>query len=495
MKHSSLFYLLAMALSVTSCNNDAVEEGDYGQWTAGMVTMQQGDNTLFFAPTSGGLMFTMDRYNMTYEKLVQMNGGSISVDNGGTGLTGVQTYKGSIEIPATVNGQPVVAIDQYALAGNMQLTGIKIPESVTQIGSEAFAICSTLDSVELPSQIKEITPGLFAGQGVRKVIIPDGVEKISHFAFLKNAQVDSVKIDTAKSKLTTIEPSAFYGCTALRYCPIPEGIQEIGAYAFRDCSKLEKTALPAQASKVNPYQYFNCSSLTELTLPASIQEIGDYAFYGCSKIVTFNQSENSELKRIGYRAFYNNKALTAFTLPEGLQEIKSQAFRECRALKAMTIPEGITAIKDSTFQNCRALEAVTLPSTLKEIGSYAFNYTALASIAIPDGISSIPSRAFFYCSKLTSVTLPESVENIGDKAFANCTNLRTITLPGNLKTMGFNVFGSCSHLSDIHIKSVTPPALSMSPDRKSATYYIPKGSLEAYQNAPYWKEITNYVEE
>lgn len=494
MKYPKSLFVALATLMVMGCSSEAVEEGGYGSWTAGMVTTQQGDNTLYFVPTDGGVMLTMDRYDMTYEKLVQMNGGSISADNGGTGLIGVQTYKGEIEVPAEVNGMPVVAIDQYAVAGNRNLTNIKLPETIRYIGSESFAFCSSLDSVVLPTQVEELAFGVFAGEGVRKVIVPDGVKKISHFAFLKNTRLDSVKFN-ATSRLTTIEPSAFYGCSALQYCPLPETMQEVGAYAFYGCAKLEKTSVPAQASVINPYQYYNCSSLTELTLPSSVTEIGNNAFYGCSKITTYNLGADCHFKKIGYRAFYNNQKLTSFTFPDGLEEIGSQSFRDCRLLPEAIIPEGITSIKDSTFFNCRALATVKLPSTLKTIGSYAFYYNAIKSIEIPAGVVEIPSRAFFYCTKLTEALLPETVEAIDDKAFANCTSLRSITLPASLKAMGFNVFGSCSRLASIHLKSTVPPTLHGALDRKTATYYIPKGSLEAYQKADYWKDITNYVEE
>ena len=488
--------LLLAALATASCSkDDAYEEGDYSSWTAGMVTVPQGTNTLYFVPTEGGMMFTMDRTDMTYEKLVQMNGGSISADDGGTGLAGVQTYKGDIEIPAEVNGLPVVAIDQYALSGNKGLTGIKIPESVKTVGSESFALCPALDSVVLPSQVTEIAPGVFAGEGVRKVVVPDGVKKISHFAFLKNTKLDSVKINPATSQITVIEPSAFNGCSALVSCPLPEGIQEVGAYAFDGCSKLQATNMPKTATVINPYQYRNCSSLTEFTIPATVTEIGMNAFYGCSKITTFNQSEDSQLKKIGYRAFYNNKVLTAFTLPEGLEEIGSQAFRDCQALAAIDIPEGITAIKDSTFYQCKKLATLTLPSTVRSLGTYAFYYNAFKSVTVPEGVTELPSRCFFYCTKLTDVTIPETVETLGDKAFANCTSLANIVLPASLKTMGLNVFYKCSKLKTVHLKSTVPPTLSMNLDVTSATYYIPKGSLEAYQSAHYWKNITNFVEE
>ena len=63
--------------------------------------------------------------------------------------------------------------------------------------------------------------------------------------------------------MTSIEKSAFEGCSSLTKVIIPEGVTSIGKWAF-----------------------LRCSSLTEVTIPKSVTSIGDRAFYDCGALAT-----------------------------------------------------------------------------------------------------------------------------------------------------------------------------------------------------------------
>ena len=59
---------------------------------------------------------------------------------------------GDLVIPATYNGKPVTGIGQSAFASCTGLTGVTIPSSVTDIGFYAFNGCSQLTgSATLPN--------------------------------------------------------------------------------------------------------------------------------------------------------------------------------------------------------------------------------------------------------------------------------------------------------------------------------------------------------
>jgi len=49
-----------------------------------------------------------------------------------------------VAIPATINGYPVTNIDDDAFLNQRGITSVTIPNSVTSIGVEAFASCSSL---------------------------------------------------------------------------------------------------------------------------------------------------------------------------------------------------------------------------------------------------------------------------------------------------------------------------------------------------------------
>ena len=242
MRQKQLLYLLiaVFAMALAGCSKDSAEEGSYDYWTAGLVKVEVDDNTLFFVPAADGqgMMLTYDRTQMTFERLVQMNGGTVTTEDGGTNIAGLLTYQGDVNIPAAVSGKPVTAIDQYAFSGNLHLLSVTIPNTVKEIGPESFAQCAKLTIVNLPEGITEIKAGTFCGKSVSTIAVPNSVKKIGRFAFLKDTQLTSITFG-ADSQLETIDASAFSGCTALTELTLPATVKSIGKQCFNGCSKLK----------------------------------------------------------------------------------------------------------------------------------------------------------------------------------------------------------------------------------------------------------------
>jgi hypothetical protein len=131
------------------------------------------------------------------------------------------------------------------------------------------------------------------------------------------------------------------------------------------------------------------------------------------------------VREIGDVCFMNNKTITSVIIPEGVTIIQGSSVIEMGSAR----PVG-------AFMSCEKLSQVTLPSTLRKIGNYAFNDTALHSIIIPEGVTEIGYCAFYYCRTLTSVTLPSTIERIGMFAFAS-TALNTVTIPDSVQSIVF----------------------------------------------------------
>ena len=96
-------------------------------------------------------------------------------------------YKGAateLEIPASLNGKPVTAIDSGAFFGNTVLTKVTFPATVKNIGSSSFAGCTALAEIKLANGLETIGYRAFSGcKALSAVELPESVQEIGENAF------------------------------------------------------------------------------------------------------------------------------------------------------------------------------------------------------------------------------------------------------------------------------------------------------------------------
>lgn len=87
-------------------------------------------------------------------------------------------------IPETIDGHTVVGIDQGAFQGESGIGGIFLPDTVTEIGEQAFKDCTALDVVCVGGGLQNIGNEAFSGCGALKFLkVPAGVTEIGTDAF------------------------------------------------------------------------------------------------------------------------------------------------------------------------------------------------------------------------------------------------------------------------------------------------------------------------
>ena len=355
-------------------------------------------------------------------------------------------------------------IGNMAFAYCCELTGVAIPNGVTNIGNNAFDSCENLASITIPDSVTSIGKEAFwYCESLTSVVIPDSVTCIDETTFANCYALFNIVIPNS---VETIEYKAFYGCTNLSKIVLGNGVTFIGAYAF-DAAEFpdvyytgtieEWLNIEFDEMDSNPFYYggnlyVNNELLTELTIPNGIKNIKNYAFYGCTslKSVTIPDGVTS----ISEGAFWECTELTSVTIGNDVTSIGYYAFDSCENLTSVTIPNSVTLIGDYAFSACYGLTSVVIGDSVTEIGRSAFDdcYN-LSSIVIPDSVTYIGDWAFRSCDSLSSVVISNSITSIGELAFAFCSSLTSIEIPDSVTSIGKNAFNDCSSLTNVTIGS------------------------------------------
>lgn len=243
-------------------------------------------------------------------------------------------------------------VKEYSNDGTIS---VKFMTEVEIIKDYQFANCSNLVNVEFPTSLRVIGASSFLCTGIKKLVIPEGVEEIGREAFNSCANLEEVILP---STLKKIEEGAFFK-TKIKKLVIPEGVEEIGYCTFYECSNLEEVTLPTTLKKIDNYA-FTRTKIKKLITPEGVEEIGASAFYGCSNLeeVTFPTT----LKRIGEKSFCQS-GIKSIVIPDGVEEIGKQAFDVCYRLSEVTLPAILKKPYHVIF-DINSLEKITLTSSL-----------------------------------------------------------------------------------------------------------------------------------
>ena len=148
---------------------------------------------------------------------------SVTIPNKVTSI-GSQAFYNCTSLTSATIGKRVTSIGYEAFWGCSSLTNVTIPDSVTEIGDSAFRNCSGLTAFygKFASEDNRclIVNGIlnsFAPAGITEYAIPDSVTEIGDDAFYGCTSLASI---TIPDSVTSIGNLAFYNCTSLKtvYC-------------------------------------------------------------------------------------------------------------------------------------------------------------------------------------------------------------------------------------------------------------------------------------
>lgn len=247
-------------------------------------------------------------------------------------ITGYVESDTVVVIPSKINGFTVETIGHAAFERSA-VTSVTIPDSVTEIGSNAFADCTNLTSVNYKGDWSNLTI-----QSGNPAIEDAANEQLFDFKFTPDNT--AVIVTNYKYKGTAADvtiPSRYKG----------KPVTMIDHAAFHN-SAVTSVTIPDSVTSIHDSAFAYCSSLTNISIPNSVTAIGSFAFEGCTK-------------------------LESITLPSSLLTISEFLFYDCSQLTTIHIPDSVSSIRQYAFYNCGKLETIRIPVSVTSIGSYAFD--------------------------------------------------------------------------------------------------------------------------
>ena len=245
-------------------------------------------------------------------------------------------------------------------ATNTLIYGCKntvIPNTVTNIGDEAFRGCDGLTSITIPNSVTEIDTNSFYGCELKSVTVAP-----------ENTKYDSR--NQCNAIIETATNTLIYGC---KNTVIPNTVTNIGDEAFRGCNGLTSITIPNSVKSIGEEAFFLCSSLKRVILTTGITNISFDAFWWSFDISdVYYSGSPAQWKKINIDE--GNEALTSAKI-HYYHNAKSILLFKSLARTSKAIKVGCNKVAGATgYQVQISTKDGKKWSTYKNLGEYETNY-------------------------------------------------------------------------------------------------------------------------
>jgi len=342
-------------------------------------------------------------------------------------------------------------------------TEFVIPDGTEVIKKAAMAGTKNLETIVIPSTVRELEDSAIANSSVHNVSFSEGLEKIRRAAFW-NCQIRTLELPES---LKILGDEAFGENYRLRTVTIPAGVEDVYR-SFYGCSNLEEIIF---MNRENPdadykealrycreltvyvpddtkHEYeFVCSSFASrdsvkyVKKPLSEKEEA-FVYIADDKVQELIIPETIDGNKVTEVCIFDNPVITSVTIPAGVKRITVDA---CDALEEINVDENNAyySSTDGVLYDKSAKKLVWYPQGRKE-----------KEFSVPEGVETIGIKAFFENKYLEQVNFPEGLKVIDEHAFSGC-QLENIELPESVEMLCYSCFGYNDALRKITIPKNT----------------------------------------
>ena len=350
-------YMIGTGTTYTACFHDITTGNNTNHYT----------NTEFFAASGYDLCTGWGTPNGSslINALAPIVVYAYVTNNGAITITGYTGSGGALTVPNAINGLPVTGIGDDSFTDNINVTSVTIPSSVTNIGNQVFLGCTSLTAITVVTNNPAYSsvagvlfdksqttllqcPGGIAGG----YAIPNSVTNIGENAFEGCSSLTSV---TIPDSVTSIEDFAFSYCSSLT-----------GIYFLGNASSLGGGNVFALDNNATVYFLAGTTGwstpfgglpavLLPFTYTTANGAITITGYTGFGGAVTVPGTINGlPVTSIGNDAFTNDISVTSVILPSGVTSIGLGAFSNCTSLAGIYFQANAPSLGTGVFSGAPA---------------------------------------------------------------------------------------------------------------------------------------------